>query len=92
MDKFEDFMLKTEVQIRQLHDELDAQTLVIAWLMTELDRVAPDAEPPSRHFLLGQSLNLTDDPKFSEYVALFDALSQHYARFASLRRRPRQTR
>lgn len=72
--------------MQQLQDQVDAQQLVIAWLLNQVDRLTPDRERPSPEFLLGQSLALSDDPKFAEYIDVFDALAETSIQFDSARR------
>lgn len=86
MDKLEEFKVSTEIRMQQLQDQVDAQQLVIAWLLSQLDYLAPDREPPGPRFLLGQSLALSDNPKYTEYNAVFDDLAEASSRFVSARR------
>jgi hypothetical protein len=88
MQNIDEFMEWSRLRMQQLQDQADAQQLVIAWLLSELDRVVPGMEPPA-NFLLGQSLELSEGARYEEYVAVFDALAEDSARFASLRHRPR---
>ncbi|MBC7857989.1 MAG: hypothetical protein H7Z39_04255 [Burkholderiaceae bacterium] len=87
MEKIEEFMLTTRLQMQQLQDQIDAQQLVIAWLLSQLDRAVPGIDSPAK-FLLNQSLALREG-KNGELVAVFDALAEDSALFASLRGNPR---
>ncbi len=83
--KIEDFMLKTGLQIQQLQGQVDAQQLVIAWLLNRLDRFE-EGPSPSLNFLLHQSLALPEGRNSEEFLAVFDALAEDCVRFASVER------
>jgi hypothetical protein len=80
------FRIETLAHIRQLQQQIDAQQLVIAWLMARDD---PSADGPRTSFLLHQSLELADNPNFLEYGPVFDALFEDSERFVALSGRRR---
>lgn len=88
MENINEFMLKSELRMQQLQDQIDAQQLVIAWLLNRLDRSAPGTSA-ALNFLLRQSLEMSETKNYSEFVAVFDALAEDCARFASLEHKPR---
>lgn len=88
MDNIEEFMLSSRLRLQQLQDQVNAQQLVIAWMLNRLDRAEPDP-PPSLEFLLNQSLELSEGNASGEFVAVFDALAEDCVRFASLECKPR---
>lgn len=88
MSKLDEFMLLSRLQMQQMQDQIDAQQLVIAWMLNRLDR-AEAGPSASLNFLLHQSLECSDGAKDGEFLAVFDDLAEDCARFASLERKPR---
>jgi hemerythrin len=87
MDKLAEFMLRTDLRFQQLQDQLDAQQLVMAWLLSHLQDTDVFQPDQVRQFLYDQSNELADSPKFEEFVAAIDALFEDFVRLSSQRRR-----
>lgn len=87
MEKIEELMLATRIKMQQLQDQIDAQHIVIAWLLADRDRLAPEGDSAA-NFLINQSMMLTESVKSDELLAVFDALAEDVARFASPRDNP----
>ncbi|AKU21895.1 hypothetical protein [Massilia sp. NR 4-1] len=88
MRDIQEFMLTSELRMQQLQSQIDAQQLVIAWLLNQLDRARPETST-SINFLLRQSLALSEGANYEEFVAVFDALAEDCARFSSAEHKQR---
>lgn len=88
MEKLHEFMLRTEVRLQQLQEQIDAQRLVMAWLLSHLQETGSFPPGEVERFLYEQADQLVDSPKLGEFVAVIDSLFEDFARFASRRRKP----
>lgn len=84
MEKLEEFILVTNLRFQQLQDQIDTQTMVIAWLLSNLDETEHFHPSKNRDFLIGQSAELTGE-KHEESVAIFAALLDDSDHYTSLR-------
>jgi hypothetical protein len=85
MENIENFMLWTKARFEQMQDTVDAQQLVMAWLLSQLEHTEGFETDRIREFLLNQSMELVGSPKHGNYVAVIDSLFEDLASFSSLR-------
>lgn len=91
MDKLDEFMVWTKARFEQLQDQVDAQQMIIGWLLSQLEETEYFDPDLVRGFLYHQADELADSPKFREYVAVIDSLFEDVVRLSSRRHRRDQT-
>jgi len=83
LETFDDLPPLLLARLELLQERIDAQQLVIAWLLNELQNV-PHFQPDLvQRFLSRQANELDGHPKFAEHVAVLDELREDVAFLSS---------
>ncbi|MBA5605863.1 hypothetical protein H3H36_10880 [Duganella sp. FT3S] len=84
-EKLDEFMLVTDDRLEQLEGQIEAQKMVIAWLLSQLDLTHHFPSDAIPKFLSRQANELDGDPKYVPCVASIDELRGLFASLALVR-------